>query len=373
MVRVVGGDAAFLAQAGEAAADGFHGQAQVIGDVGARHRQDDFGVVLALATTALRHVDQEAGQPLHRIQAGQRHQVAAGGVQLDAGAFQQFALQLRVVVAQAAHVGHRELAQGAVGDGFDGVLVVRGARKTDEVARHQEAGHQPAPVGQQADAAQRALGHREHAAPGFAFAHQRFAGHQADIVGQRFHRMRLLHRQGGAHGQVPDQAATAAARDLAHHAIAGRGGHRGVVKAEDAKAHGGRLRGSSAAMIRPRVTYLPAATIGRGPGAFRRRSPIQARIRLQCAPLACGRSFPRWSAGAGNPLWFPAPAPLRLLSLRKLGRAVLAPPHPFSQRGFRERFESRPVPHSACMRRHTRVWRRRTRPVGRHWSLTHDV
>ena len=193
------------------------------------------------------------------------------------------------------------------------------------------------------------------------------------LVGQRFHRMRLLHRQGGAHGQVPDQAATAAARDLAHHAIAGRGGHRGVVKAEDAKAHGGRLRGSSAAMIRPRVTYLPAATIGRGPGAFRRRSPIQARIRLQCAPLACGRSFPRWSAGAGNPLWFPAPAPLRLLSLRKLGRAVLAPPHPFSQRGFRERFESRPVPHSACMRRHTRVWRRRTRPVGRHWSLTHDV
>ena len=101
-------------------------------------------------------------------------------------------------------------------------------------------------VRQQPDPAQRALGHGEHAPPRLALADQGLARLQPRIVGQRLHGMGLGDRQGSADGQVAHQASPAATRvGLADGAVTGRGGHRSVVLAEDAKAHGGRLRGSS--------------------------------------------------------------------------------------------------------------------------------
>ena len=130
----------------------------MVGDVAAPHRQRHAQAVASQLGLARGQAQQEVGQLLGRLQARQCQCGVLRGVELLAGALQQLALQVRETAAQRLHLGQRDAAHAAVGDGFDVVTMVIAAAQAQIVPGQHEPVDLAATVGQGAHQAQRACG-----------------------------------------------------------------------------------------------------------------------------------------------------------------------------------------------------------------------
>ncbi len=211
-VQVGQGDQPLLAKLGEGAADRFHGQAQMVGDIAAAHRQRYAQAVATQLGLARGQAQQEIGQLLGRLQACQCQRGILCGIQFLAGALQQLALQVRETAAQCLHLWQRDAADAAVGDGLDVVAMVVAAAQAQVVAGQHEAVDLAAAVGQGAHQAQCAAGQCIDMVALFTSAGQRAA--HADLLrdGDLLQRLHFIGRQRRAHRKVANRAVQAVQR-----------------------------------------------------------------------------------------------------------------------------------------------------------------
>ncbi len=214
------GDQALLAQLGEGAADRFHGQAKMVGDVATAHRQGHAQAGFTEQCFARGQAQQEIGDFLGRLQSAQRHRGVLGGIQLLAGALQQLAFQVREARAQVLHLRQGHAADAAVGDGFNIVTVMIAAAQSQEIAGQHEAADLAPAVGQRADQAQRTGRNRIDMLARLTGTGQGGAQRQCQGDGDPFQRLHFIRRQRRADRQVPHRAMHAVAQGRA----AGGGG-----------------------------------------------------------------------------------------------------------------------------------------------------
>ena len=188
----------------------------MVGDIAAAHRQGDPVAAAAVqGCLAGSQAQQEVGQPLRRLQAGQCKCIVLGRIQLLAGALQQLAFQVRVTLAQIAHLRGRHPADPAVGNRLDIVAMVVAAAQAQIIARQYEAVHLAATVGQGAHQAQRALGYCIDISARLTGTRQRSAHGDWRGDGYLLQRMYLITGQGRAHRQVANRALQALAPAIA--------------------------------------------------------------------------------------------------------------------------------------------------------------
>ncbi len=209
------GDQALLAQLGEGAADGFHGQAEMVGDVATAHRQGHAQPRFAQQRFARGQAQQEIGDLLGRLQPAQRHRGILRGIQFLAGALQQLAFQVGEARAQVLHLRQGHAADPAVGDGLDVIAVVVAAAQAEEIAGQHEAADLAAPVGQRADQAQCAGRNRIDMLARLAGTGQGRSQRQRLRDGDPLQRLHFIRRQRRADRQVPYRAMQAVAQGRA--------------------------------------------------------------------------------------------------------------------------------------------------------------
>ncbi|MNM88448.1 hypothetical protein D3C81_1006650 [compost metagenome] len=188
----------------------------MVGDVAATHRQRNAVAAAAKqAGFAGGEAQQEVGQPFRRLQTGQGQGIVLRGIQFLASALQQLAFQMRVTLAQVAHLRHRHPADAALRDGLDVVAVLVGATEPHVIAGQHETTHLAAAVGQRTHQAQRTLGYGIDISTWLAGTGQRGAHRDRHRGGDLLQRLHFIAGQRRADRQVPDRAMQAFTRTIA--------------------------------------------------------------------------------------------------------------------------------------------------------------
>ncbi len=137
-------------------AHGLHGEAEIVRDVGAAHRDLDDGGLVGLLADAIRQHDEERGDALGRGLAAQEQHPIEGAVEGLGGVLEQPPLQMRPSVhalAQAVLIEHAELDPvHRLGER----RVLPRQHRAEEIPAEEEAGDLLAAVGQELEELDRA-------------------------------------------------------------------------------------------------------------------------------------------------------------------------------------------------------------------------
>ena len=134
------GDAVVGAEAGEDAADGFDGEAEIVGDFAAGHWQMDFGLAVVARVAGIGAGEQEAGDAFARGFAAEQQHLFLGGDEFVAGGLQQLGFEGWEIVHQGVEFGAGKAAEADRFDRLGGEGVGFGDGEAEKMARAGEAG-----------------------------------------------------------------------------------------------------------------------------------------------------------------------------------------------------------------------------------------
>ena len=169
-------DHTFALELRERAADCLGRQAEIVSDVIARHRDENFVVIVFSARPALGHREKEARDLFGSTHAPEQQHLVLGGAKLVAGRGEKAAREARHLVDQAVELGARIAAQRDFGDGFGRIEVALVMGKAQKVARREEAGYLAPPIGQELEELEHAPDHLVDVVGRVALAEDQLAG-----------------------------------------------------------------------------------------------------------------------------------------------------------------------------------------------------
>jgi len=176
-------DGALALQPGQDTADRFDGQAQMIGDIGARHRQLDLQGMLRLA---LGQGGEKARHPLLGGLAAEHHHLVMGRGKTAAGKRQQLPGEARIALHQTPDRRARIAPDHAVDDRLAGEMVFIREVDDDDIAGREEIRHLPPAIRHQLADAHGPADDAMIGGGGIAFPEQRLIAFDRNVATELF-------------------------------------------------------------------------------------------------------------------------------------------------------------------------------------------